>query len=617
MANGKFYPVLTRDHIPDYLPYNGKIENKINDWELPWDSKKTVILPLFHLLSQNDHLRQITYKKIFNFIQKEESHLPKFHKNTVIDQQKIYYLGWLKEGLRVLGIGEFKDITKINFKILKQYLNDAKPQIKLRGEGDKLLISIKPNSMSALKVKKFLIKLPQSFANQNLRLTQLSWFTPNKKIIIPDSVDVMVKVGAQAQIDLQKTLSEIHFFDALDDESLPLNRKYQIIIHANHPNLDWGEYLHKKKIEVEFLNLVTDKTVIGNSFNLIETGKESQFTTPPLRLVQNSQKKQKWEIVFPKAFLKGRDVIIPKGNYNLFEDLIFPKGFKVVLNAGAKITLAKDVGILVQGSLLVKGTKEQPVTITSLKPKEAFGTIAVLGTGKEISKIRYLKLSHGKEKWMNGTYFSGSFALYYQKEVIIENSEFTEGQADDGVNIKFSKVNLINNIFKNNFADQIDLDYCVGFVKDSSFLYEIKRDKNGDGLDISGSQIYASGNLFSNFKDKGISAGEKSKIFITNNYFKQNKLGSAVKDFSNAYYWNNEFDQNLRDIKVYQKKKIFGGGTIFLKRDEGEKLLSRLDKRSKVQFFPIDIEKNSPWIVIPPKSLTEFFHQLEGIKFNE
>jgi len=62
---------LTRDHVPDYLPKNGAIENKINDWKLPWDTNKTVKLPLFHLLSQNDHLRQITYKKLFHFIRQE------------------------------------------------------------------------------------------------------------------------------------------------------------------------------------------------------------------------------------------------------------------------------------------------------------------------------------------------------------------------------------------------------------------------------------------------------------------------------------------------------------------------------------------------------------------
>ena len=123
MANGKFYPVLTRDNLPDYLPRNGKIENKINDWEHPnarnpfLPSTKKIKLPLFHLLSQNDHLRQISYKKLFKFIQKEENRLPNIHKKTVIELQKIYYLGWLKEFLRVIGIGKFKDITKLNIKL--------------------------------------------------------------------------------------------------------------------------------------------------------------------------------------------------------------------------------------------------------------------------------------------------------------------------------------------------------------------------------------------------------------------------------------------------------------------------------------------------------------------
>ena len=45
----------------------------------------------------------------------------------------------------------------------------------------------------------------------------------------PKSQEVMVKIGAKGQINLQKTLSEIRFFDALDNESLPLRRNYQII----------------------------------------------------------------------------------------------------------------------------------------------------------------------------------------------------------------------------------------------------------------------------------------------------------------------------------------------------------------------------------------------------
>jgi len=622
MANGKFYPVLTRDNLPDYLPRNGKIENKINDWEHPnarnpfLPSTKKIKLPLFHLLSQNDHLRQIRYKKLFKFIQKEENRLPNIHKKTVIELQKIYYLGWLKEFLRVIGIGKFKDITKLNFKLLKQYLNDAKPQINLRGDGDKLLISIKPNSMSGLRFNKFLIKLPSVFSEQRLRTTRFSWFEQNNGIKNLDQEEFTVNVTHDGYINLHQIMSGHSFFDALDNESFPLGRSYQVFIQANHQGFNWSKYLDRKKIEVEIMNTVTGKIVADNSVNII-TKTETDFISKSLIPSSKPLKKHDWEKVFPQAYKDGNEVIIPKGNYYLSEDLIFPRGSKIFLNVGTKISIAKDVGVLIQGSLIIDGTKEQPVIVKAIKPNEAFGTFAVLGSGKETSKIKYLKLSNGNEKWMNGAYFSGAFALHYQKEVIIENSEFIGGRADDGVNIKFSKINLNNNIFKNNFADQIDLDYCKGFVRDSSFIYDTKGDNNGDGLDISGSQIYASGNLFRNFKDKGVSVGEKSQIFITKNNFIQNEVASAVKDFSNAYYWGNYFSKNLKDIQVYQKKKIFGGGRIFLKKEERESLLASLDKRSKVFFFPEGMEKKTPWLLKPSEPLTQFFNKLEVIEFNE
>jgi hypothetical protein len=123
-------------------------------------------------------------------------------------------------------------------------------------------------------VKKLLIQLPSTFANRSLRLTRLSWFEANKAIKNSDVVEAMVKVGPKAQIDLQTTLSEVSFIDALDNESLPLRRNYQIIIEANDPSLDWSKHLVRNKIEVEFLNIVTGKISIKNPLRIYK-----RFTT--------------------------------------------------------------------------------------------------------------------------------------------------------------------------------------------------------------------------------------------------------------------------------------------------------------------------------------------------
>ena len=59
---------------------------------------------MFHVLSQNDKLRQIRYKKIFEFIEKHEKDLPEKHEMLITKMEKIYYLGWIKALLKNLGI---------------------------------------------------------------------------------------------------------------------------------------------------------------------------------------------------------------------------------------------------------------------------------------------------------------------------------------------------------------------------------------------------------------------------------------------------------------------------------------------------------------------------------
>ena len=168
-----------------------------------------------------------------------------------------------------MGIGKFKDITKLNFKLLHQYLNDAKPQINLGGDGDKLMISIKPKSMSGLRFNKFLIELPSAFANQRIRTTRFSWFEQNNEIKNLDQEEFSFKVGQNGYIDLYQILSGLSFFDALDNESFPLSRSYQVIIQTNHQGFNWSKYLDRNKIKVEIMNNVTGKIVTDNSVNLI------------------------------------------------------------------------------------------------------------------------------------------------------------------------------------------------------------------------------------------------------------------------------------------------------------------------------------------------------------
>ena len=138
-------------------------------------------------------------------------------------------------------------------------------------------------------------------------------------------------------------------------------------------------------------------------------------------------------------------------------------------------------------------------------------------------------------------------------------------------------VEITNSIFKNNFGDQIDLDFTKGLVKSNKFIGAFDLDLtsyNNDGLDVSGSNLIIENNLFLNNNDKGISVGEKSDVIINNNTLSMNRIGLAIKDESEACIAGNNFNKNIKDISTYVKKKLFGLPKLYIAENQNPNLLN-------------------------------------------
>ena len=261
----------------------------------------------------------------------------------------------------------------------------------------------------------------------------------------------------------------------------------------------------------------------------------------------------------------GKETIkILPGVFEIKESIIFPKNISVILSPGVTLLLHPKVSILVQGDLYAKGNLKNNIVIKS-KEELPFGTFAVLGDETTLAKIEleHFILGNGSEDIINGIYFSSQLSAHYA-DVIIDNTTFENSFSDDGLNIKFGKVNITNSKFINNSADQIDLDYVHGVVSNNNFFSDIRSDKPlTDGLDVSGSSIHVYSNIFRNMSDKGLSIGENSSILIDTNIFINNNIGAAVKDSSQACFYNNKFNENEKNIFVYIKKKMYAMPEIF------------------------------------------------------
>ena len=321
---------------------------------------------------------------------------------------------------------------------------------------------------------------------------------------------------------------------------LGFDKNYNPIEHRHTFIIEISKNTKIKNFDIEFINDVTKK-LVPKYYNY----KKFIKYTP---------------------FIKSQGDLVLNGNYEINKTIVVDN---LIIKKGSVIKLAPKVSILANKNITILGTKQNPVIIKNLIPNKPFGVFA--GRDGEKVDINYLQLSGGKDAILNGSYFSGGLSLYDYKEVIVKNSFIHHNSADDGMNIKNSSILLENNVFNANKADQVDLDFCKGIVKNNKFIkreiypYDIKIpiDDNGDGLDLSGSKVIVKQNIFNGFLDKGISVGENTKLLVISNKFLNNRSAITAKDSSKVYISNNFYQNNKINIEMYQKKQIFGYPSVY------------------------------------------------------
>ena len=264
-----------------------------------------------------------------------------------------------------------------------------------------------------------------------------------------------------------------------------------------------------------------------------------------------------------------KQIIFKSGTYKFEQNIVFPEGYEAVVQPGTNFFLTEGVSILFQGSFSAIGTRKNPITVKRFGIKN-FGTFAISAINDKDSSVAlsYFNIEGGSEAFIKGIQFLGQLSIYHVTNVKLDNITVSRSISDDGLNVKNAYVEITNSSFEGNNFDQVDLDYCEGFVRQSNFVNNLDLSLvGGDGLDLSGSNLEVSNNLFSNFRDKGISIGEKTNVKIKNNLIKNNASGIAVKDGSAAYIYKNDFIKNEVDITSYTKKKFYIAPSLHLSKD--------------------------------------------------
>jgi len=554
-STGKFTIVPQSEEIRKIRLNNGGIENFMN-----LNGKE--FIPLFYYINQNDNFRLLTNKKIYSLVTQENDVFIKEIEdlNELITPYATSYN--MKE--RSSNYAKFilnyeKDSIHKNMRILKENLEYNKLYANVRTKQNTINFEIIPDSISALTLNSIKLNFSEPyFGKVDLVVKDEFDQVLQRHKFFFEKENLEAENGKGYEIDVLGKTNELLLMSTLDKELFPKKKTYHL------------EYVFDKKVnlissKINVLNVVTSQPLKDKDIHISIATENNYFDIGD---ADNFVKETK-DLLF--VYEKDGFTLLP-GEYILNEDIIVPRASNLLISSGTTIKIAEGKSFISLSPIIIK----DKVIVTAQNKNKPFGTFAFLGKPGDVCQIEGLDLSFGKEALVNGVYYSGGLSIH-NCDTTIRNSKIHHNSADDGLNIKYGNVLLEGNVFSNNFADQVDLDFTEGAVLNNIFKNPGKSG-NGDGLDLSGSKMLVKQNIFTGFEDKALSIGEATTSLVIENSFEQNNISIAVKDASTVFVEGNIIEDSNIAINNYMKKPLFGGSETY---DLGNQYLNNIEIHKK------------------------------------
>lgn len=250
---------------------------------------------------------------------------------------------------------------------------------------------------------------------------------------------------------------------------------------------------------------------------------------------------------------EANELRIPRGVWQIDDDLIVPYGITLRIDPGATLQMGKEVAIVVRGPVRLEGTEDQPIV---LEPQELSWPGMVVLQSQDPCTFQHVIIRQTRGVDRSGWFLTGGIT-FYESPVSITDCTFTDSIAEDSLNIIRSPFELRRTHFRGCISDSFDGDFTTGIIDSCTF-----EDISGDAIDVSGSRIEIYDCTIRGVLDKAVSAGEDSHVEINRMHIERAWFGIASKDLSfvTARYIT------IRDSKVglaaFVKKPAYGAAAI-------------------------------------------------------
>jgi len=557
LTDGKFYPIIRSEG--DIHPIEIKNGTSMQSFNKLYKDFDPTIENLYKAFHDSSKFRLLKLKYINNII----NNFPEIEKKLVFQYNSLSP-SFILDPHDHHNIQYKSRLSRMSLQVIKKNISTLRQQISsfflfanLMTQPKELIIEVIPDGVTNAKFSNFTIELQKKSSITNILCSI------NGK---ENDLNTQMKIKETKRLNVSDIFNQFNLIPSFNEDFSLVRTKFIC-------KFKMDKTPHIEGYTIEMKNILTDKQVEPKNIN-VSIASSNLVKKPKLDAIKL--------LLAKGAKKKSKEITLPKKDYHISSNLIIPKGYKIQIEDGAKILLAPRVSVLSYSPINFHG-KTEGITITSDTPSSHFGSFAIIGNKSMNMVIEGLRVSKGSEAIINGINFTGAFAIHEANLVKIKNSRFFKNIGDDGLNIKYSHVNISNSKFDSNISDQVDLDFCRGDISNSTF-HGGSTHSNGDGLDLSGSILTILNSKFINNTDKGLSIGEKTKLIAQKNNFSGNNMGVAIKDSSKVILLNNHLNSNNLAVSAYVKKSKFSGAKVYHYNNEmvKNKIKFKSDKLSKI-----------------------------------
>lgn len=246
----------------------------------------------------------------------------------------------------------------------------------------------------------------------------------------------------------------------------------------------------------------------------------------------------------------NKTVTCRPGSWKLKTELLIPPNYTFKMGAGCEIDFYNHFAKIISYSPIQWiGTEEAPIRLYSSTNKG--GGIFVVGSA-DTSLVNHCIFDNLGIP--STPYWSLSGAVnFFENPVKISNTIFKNNRTEDGLNIIKTWFDINQVAFSNTQSDAFDGDFVEGTIANSSF-----DNLGNDAIDVSGSAITIKKVIITKAGDKGLSAGENSKMMASDVLVQDCEVAIASKDLSQIIADQLVLRDNKLGFTAFQKKPEFG-----------------------------------------------------------